>query len=148
MNLLKKVKVDQILGYYAAGTTKRTSDIIDMAGYDGVLFIAEFSTIIEGGTIDVFPEQNTANSTGGMAEVAGTTAYTVTAAAAALAKSCILVDVYRPQERYLQCNITPATQNAVICGITAIRYAGKLLPEPHTTPTPLKATQLISPAEE
>lgn len=148
MNLLKNVKVDQILGYYAAGTTKRTSDIIDMAGYDGVLFVAEFGTLIEAGTIDVYPEQNTANTTVGMAELAGTSAYTVTAAAAALTKSCILVDVYRPQERYLQCNITPASQNAVICGITAIRYAGVFRPEPHTTPTPLKATQLISPAEE
>ena len=40
MNLLKNVAVKQVLGYYAAGTTKRTSDIIDTAGYDGVMFVA------------------------------------------------------------------------------------------------------------
>lgn len=129
MNLSKNVKVDQVLGYYAAGTTKRTSDILDMSGYEGVLFVANLGTIIEAGTIDVFPEQNTANSTVGMAEIAGTAAHTVTAANAALTKSCIVVDVYKPRERYIQCNITPASQNAVILGITAIRYNGRIGPQ-------------------
>lgn len=146
--LLKNVKVDQVLGYYAAGQTKRTSDIIDMAGYDGVLFVAGLGTLIEAGTLDVYPEGNTINSASGMAEMAGTAAYTVTAAAAALTKSCVVVDIYRPLKQFIQCNITPATQNAVILGIVAIRYKGKFLPEAHTTPTPLKATFLISPADE
>lgn len=145
MNLLQRVKVDQVLGYYAAGTTKRTSDIIDMANYDGVMFIAELGTIIENGTVDVFVEQNDANSTSGMARLATTTAHTVTAANAALAKSAIVVDVYKPQERYLQCNITPATQNAVILGITAIRYSGRV--QPDANGDLLKSTQLISPSE-
>lgn len=147
-NLTDNVKIDQVLGYYAAGTTKRTSDILDMAGYDGVVFVAGLGTIIEAGTIDVFPEQNTANSTSGMAEIAGTAAYTVTAAAAALTKSCIIVDVYKPQERYVQCNITPAAQNAVILGIVAIRYGGRIMPDAFATLDPLKMTQLFGAAEE
>jgi len=148
VNLSKNVKIDAVLGYYAAGVTKRTSDILDMTGYDGVVFVALLGTIIEAGTIDVYPEENTANSTVGMAELAGTAAYTVTAAAAALTKSCIVVDVYRPLKRYVQCNITPASQNAVICGMIALRYKGKLKPEAMTTPYPLKATTLVSPSAE
>lgn len=143
--LLQKCKIDQVLGYYAAGTTKRTSDIIDMAGWDGVCFVAGLGTIIENGTLDVFVEQNTANSTSGMARLATTTAHTVTAANALLAKSAIVVDVYRPQERYLQCNITPAAQNAVILGIVAIRYRGRVAPELNSDL--LKSTQLSSPDE-
>ena len=145
MNLLQNVKIDQVLGYYAAGTTKRTSDIIDMANYDGVMFIAELGTLIEAGTVDVFVDQNADNSTIGMARLATTTAHTVTAANALLAKSAIVVDVYQPQERYLQCNITPATQNAVILGITAIRYSGRVKPDANDGL--LKSTQLISPSE-
>jgi hypothetical protein len=148
MNLSKNVKIDQVLGYYEAGTTKRTSDILDMSGYDGVVFVAGLGTIIEAGTVDVFPEENSANTTVGMAELAGTAAYTVTAAAAALTKSCIIVDVYKPLKRYVQCNITPAGQNAVILGIVSIRYKGKMGPEAMTTPYPLKATMLISPVAE
>jgi hypothetical protein len=147
MNLLKNVKVDQILGYYAAGTTKETSDIIDMAGYDGVLFIAELGTLIAAGTLDVFVEENSSNSTVGMARLATTAVYTVTAAAALLAKNCILVDIYKPLKEFLQCSITPAAQQAVILGITAIRYRGKAKPEAMTTPYPLLATELIGPSE-
>lgn len=138
--------VSQILGYFAAGTTKRTSSIIDMSGYDGVLFIIGLGTLIEDGTLDGFVEQNTANSASGMARLATTTAYTVTAADALKTQSCILVDVFRPQERYLQCNITPATQNAVVLGITAIRYRGRVKPESQDS-TVLVATSLGSPAE-
>lgn len=145
MNLLKNVKVDQILGYYAAGTTKRTSDIVDMAGYDGVMFIAELGTVLDTGTLDVFVEQNSANSTSGMARLATTTVFTCTATEAAIAKNAIVVDVYKPQKRYLQCNITPAVANAVILGITAIRYNSRFKPEANTGI--LKTTQLISPAE-
>lgn len=144
MNLLQNVKVDQVLGYYAAGTTKRTSDIIDMANYEGVMFIAELGTVLENGTIDVFVEQNDANATSGMARLATTTAYTVTAADALIAKNSIIVDVFQPQERYLQCNITPAVANAVILGITAIRYNGRVKPEVQGG---LKSTQLVFPAQ-
>lgn len=145
MNLLKNVKVDQILGYYAAGTTARTSDIIDMAGYDGVLFVAGFGTLIENGTLNVQVLQNDSNTTVGMAAVSGTAAHTVTAANAALTKSAIVVDVYKPQERYLEVTVTPAVQNAVILGVTAIRYKGKMGPDANGDL--LKATQLISPSE-
>jgi len=145
MNLSSELKIDQVLGYYAAGTTKRTSDIVDMANYEGCIFVAELGTIIAGGTLDVYVEQNTANSTSGMATLSGTAAHTVTAANAALAKSCIVVDVHKPRERYLQCNITPAAQNAVILGITAIRYNGRVMPD--AAATALKTTILASPAE-
>jgi len=147
-NLTDNVKIDQVLGYFAAGTTKRTSAILDMAGYDGVVFVAGLGTIIEDGTIDVYPEQNIINSTVGMAELAGTAAYTVTAGAAALTYSCIIVDVFKPAERYLQCNVTPATSNAVILGIVAIRYGGSINPDAFATLDPLKLTQLLSPAQE
>jgi hypothetical protein len=145
MNLLQNVKVDQVLGYYAAGQTKRTSDIIDMANYEGVMFIVELGTLLENGTLDAFVEQNPTNATSGMARLATTTVYTVTAADALVAKTAIVVDVFQPQERYLQCNITPATQNAVILGITAIRYSGRVKPDANSGL--LKSTQLISPAE-
>lgn len=145
MNLSNHVKIDQILGYYAAGQTKRTSDIIDMANYDGVVFVFELGTVLENGTVDCFVEQNTANSATGMARLATTTAYTVTAADALVAKSAIVVDVFQPRERYLQANITPAAANAVILGITAIRYSGRVKPDANAGL--LKSTQLVCPAE-
>ena len=129
MNLSKNVKVTQALGYFAAGTTKRTSAIIDMANYEGVMFVVGLGTIIENGTLDAYCEENTSNTTVGMARIpASTVALTVTAGMAAKTSSCILVDVYQPKEQFVQCNITPATSNAVILGIVAIQYKGKNKP--------------------
>ena len=145
MNLLKNVKVDQILGYFAAGTTAKTSSIIDMQGYDGVLFVAGFGKLLEKGTLNVQVLQDTDSAGGTMAAVAGTAAYTVTAADALLTQSAIAVDVYKPQKRYLEVTVTPAVANAVILGVVAIRYKGKMGPDANGDL--LKATQLISPDE-
>ena len=144
--LLSRSKVDWILGYFAAGTTKRTSSIIDMANYDGAMFTVGLGTILENGTLDAFVEQHTLNQTSGMARLATTAAYTVLAADALKTQCCIVIDVYRPQERYLQCNITPAVANAVVLGIHVVRYNGRTAPVTQGT-TVLASTSLSNPAE-
>lgn len=142
--LSDNTKRTAILGYSAAGASKKTSSILNMDGWDGVIFTAILGTTIEAGTIDVFVEQNTANATSGMARLATTTAYTVPATPAAL--TTIEVDIYKPREQYLQCNITPASQNAVILGILATQYRGHLCPATQDASV-VKVTKLISPAE-
>lgn len=131
MNLSKAVKVDQILGYYAAAQTTRKADILDMAGYEGCMFIFEFGTLLETGTIACDINGNSANSTGGT-KLAGGATHTVTATTAALAKSAIVVDIYQPDPvsyRYLEAMISLGVANTLITGITAIRYNGRVKPE-------------------
>lgn len=149
MNLSKNVKVTQVLGYYAAGTTARKADIIDMQNYDGCMFIYELGTLLENGTLDCFVSGDAANATGAMTRLLTTTAYTATAADALLAKSCIVVDVFQPDpvlHRYLEAQLVPAVANAVILGITAIQYNGRVHPDTQPAST-LKSTFLQSPAE-
>lgn len=129
MNLSKNVNILPIAPYAAASMTAQTSDIIDMAGYDGVVFVVSFGTLITGGTLNVQVLQNTLNQVGGMTAVSGTSAYTVLAGDAALAKNCIVLDVFQPTKRYLEVVTTPAVQNAVITGVTAIRYSGRVKPK-------------------
>lgn len=148
MNLSKNVKVTQVLGYYAAGVTARKADIIDMANYDGVMFIYEFGTLIEAGTLDCYVGGGDTNDTADMTRLATTTAHTVTAANALLAKSCVVVDIFQPDpvlHRYLEAVSDPSDQNAVILGITAIQYNGRYHPDTAGTGT-LKTTFLQSPA--
>ena len=145
-SMLKNCEIKQIMGYNAAGVAPITSDIIDMANFDGVLFVVGLGTIIENGTIDAYIQQNTINSASGMARLATTAVHTVTAAQALLAKSCIAVDVYRPQERYLCMIVDPSVSNAVILGVTAILYKGRVGPVAQGT-TVLKNTQLTEPVE-
>ena len=131
MNLITNVKVDQILGYFAAGQAAKKADIVDMAGYEGCMFIFEFGTILNNGTLACAVNGNTVDATGG-ALLDGAVTATVTAITAALTQSAIVVDVYQPRpdtSRYLEAMVTPAVANAVLLGITAIRYNGKLKPE-------------------
>ncbi len=130
--LITEVKIDQVLGYFAAGTTVKKSDIVDMAGYEGCMFIYQFGTLIEAGTLAAVINGNTVNATGGDALAEVTATHTVTAADALLTQSAIALDVFQPEpslHRYLEAQITPAVQNAVLLGIVAIRYNGKLKPE-------------------
>lgn len=145
MNLLKHTKVTQVLGYYAAATTTRNSAILDMSGYDGVLFLALFDTLIAAGTLKLSCDQDGANAAGGMAELAGSTTHTITTAeAAATGATGLALDVYRPQKRYVRASIDIASQNAVIGGIIAIQYCGKKAPATHGV---MNADTLISPDE-
>lgn len=149
MNLSKNVKVTQVLGYYAAGVTARKADIIDMTNYDGVMFIYEFGTIIEAGTLDCYVGGDAANNTATMTRLLTTTAHTVTAANAALTQSCVVVDIYQPDpvlHRYLEAVADPSDQNAVILGITAIQYNGRVHPDTQPAST-LKSTFLQTPGE-
>ena len=149
MNLSAGVKVTQVLGYYAAGTTARKADIIDMANFDGCMFVYEFGTLLNTGTLDCLVSGDSANSTSNMTRLLTTTAFTVGTTEAAYAKSCIVVDVYQPDpvlHRYLEAQVVPAVANAVILGITAIQYQGRV--KPITAPaTTLKTTFLQSPGE-
>lgn len=149
MNLSTNVKVTQVLGYFAAGTTARKAAIIDMANYDGCMFIYEFGTLIEAGTLDCFVNGDAVNNTAAMSRLLTTTAYTVTAADAAKTQSCLIVDVYQPDpvlHRYLEAVSDPSDQNAVILGITAIQYQGRVKPSTADASL-LKSTLLASPAE-
>jgi hypothetical protein len=146
MNMVTNFKVDRILGYYAAAQTTRKSDVIDMAGYEGCMFIFDFGTLLENGTIACDINGNTTNATGGT-KLAGGADVTVTAAMALVAKSVVVVDIYQPEpstSRYLEAMLTLGGANTVITGITAIRYNGKLKPE--LTDGLLAAVLAVSPA--
>lgn len=120
-NLGNNSKVIPITSYFAAGTAAKTSTIIDMQGYDNVLFLATFSTVLNTGVIVLKAQQNTLNQTGGMTDITGATcSYTDSGTAPVLA--CSWVDVVRPADRYLQCVLTPTVANLVINSVVAILY--------------------------
>ncbi|MFA5376955.1 MAG: hypothetical protein WC455_14490 [Dehalococcoidia bacterium] len=144
MNLAKNSKVTQVLGYYSAAQTTRNSAVIDMQGYEGVMFIALFDTLIATGTLKLSADQG--DTTSPTAELAGSTTHTITTAEAALTgKTGLVLDVYKPEKRYLRASIDIAgSQNAVIGGIVAIQYNGKVAPPSHGV---MNADTLVSPAE-
>src|SRR5579872_2080100 len=146
----QEIKIIDVLGYFAAGTTTRTSSVIDMGqsanagGFDAVTFVLSLGTVTSGSVITLTAKQNTANSTSSptpttitpnyanvqgstTAQVASQCSLTVTDAGSSSSKSLAL-DIILPQERYLFCTVGITTQNCEIRGIVAYLYRLKNIP--------------------
>lgn len=147
MNLLKNVKIQEVLAPVAAADdTDENSDRLDMQNHEGVIFIVPITDSVATGVATLTIEQNTADSDTGMAALSGATATATSAANDDLNNTLLIVDVYRPRERYVQGVITSATADIAFGNMIAIQYGPKKAPV--SQPTSVQAsTQVISPAE-
>ena len=127
MNLLKNTKWYRIGdAVAAANNTDDDSDIIDTSGYLGVVFFCEITDSVDTGVATMTVEQNTANSATGMAALGAAGVATATSAANDdLNEKFLIVDVYRPRERYLRVNRTSATANIAFNTVGAILYGNR-----------------------
>lgn len=119
----KRVKVDGTSYSIAAGITDLTGESVDTAGYDGVRFLIGFGAITAGAVMSVKAQESTAADTG-QSDLAGS----AQAVADDKDDKIVIIDVYRPQERYVNTVIDRGTQNAVVDFVIAELYAkiGKL----------------------
>ena len=97
----------------AAATTAVNSDILDMQGFEGVAFFGSIATKNAGNYAKV--QQGANASLTDAADLEGTKL--VTAADA----GSFLIDVYKPQERYVRCVVT-RTASTALGEIYAIQY--------------------------
>lgn len=142
--LLNDVKVTVVEAAAVAATTALDSDILDMSGYEGVLFLAMLGDVSDTSVLTLAAQQNTANSTSGMATLSGTA--TFTAGATDADSKVLALDVYRPRERYVRAYLTRTAANAVVGGVIAIQYgAGKRPVTPHASVIAYATT--VEPAE-
>jgi len=142
--LLNDLQIDRVLIDTAAGQAATGSDILDMANYEGVIFIAKLGDVSSGSVVTLNAQQNTANSTSGMATLSGSA--TFTAGASDADDDLLILDVYRPRERYVRALLTSGTANAVKNGIIAIRYGSRTKPTTQGA-TVLASATLVSAAE-
>lgn len=112
----------------AANNTDSNSDILDMSGYEGVIFIGSVTASTATGVAALTVESNTANSDTGMTAITGAAATATCAINNDLNDKLLVVNVYRPQKRYVQAVRTSATANIAFGSLIAIRYGAKELP--------------------
>jgi len=146
-SLLKNCSIREVgAPISAANNTDSNSDIIDMQGYDGILFVGTVTDSVDGGVATLKVEQNDANADAGMAAITGAQAQATSAANDDLNDKLLIVDVYRPLKRYVQAVRTSATQNIAFGSLIAILYKGTKFPESEHSSV-LDAALAISPAE-
>jgi len=138
MNLSKEVKITVVSPAATAATTAIDSDILDMSGYEGVMFIALLGDITSGCVLTLNAKSNSANSLTVPSPVTQASATYTDGSGTTADSKALMVDVYRPGLRYVFANLTRTTQNAVIGGIIAIQYSA------HNRPTTQAASVLAS----
>ena len=126
MNLSKDVKISQVLGYTAAGQTAKTSNVIDMQGFAGVVFVACLGTVTATSVVTLKAQQDIVNPMTDAKDLTG--ASVVNVVGASNSNKCLVLDVYRPTKRYLEAVLTPATADSEILSMVAIQYQAGAMP--------------------
>lgn len=144
MSLTKNVKITRVSAAAAAGQTAVNSSILDMQGFDGVLFLVLTGDVSDTSVLTLKAEQNAVNSGTGMAALSGSAAFT--AGATSADNKILSLDVFKPSKRYLRAALTRATANAAVDGIIAIQYGAQNRPAAHDVSV-IASALLNDPAE-
>lgn len=130
-NLIKNEKFTRVMNAVAAGTTLQNSSVVDMQSWDAVTFAVAFGTLTSGAVTSIKVQQGAAANGSDMADLAGTLLSIPDTASNKIA----LVEIYRPQKRYVRVVVSRATQNAVIDGAVAIQRGCRIKPVTHDSTT-------------
>lgn len=147
MHLLDKVKITRLSNAVAVGTTTITGAVggngLDMTGFDGVLFMAIFGAITDG-TPDLKARQGQALNMSDAADLANT----LLSALDTDDNKVLLLDVFRPLERYVDCQVVRGgATGSVLDGIFALQYNTRDIPVTQPTGTVSGSEKHVSPAE-
>jgi hypothetical protein len=93
-NLLSRTKFVKVKDHSAASTADVNSDIVDTAGYEGVVFFTSFGTANATNTIKV--QQSATNATDDMTDLTGTSV------ASGTSDEDVIVEVHHPTDRYVR----------------------------------------------
>lgn len=118
--LTEEVSLKVVLGYQADGQSDPDTATVDMAGYDGCLFICMCGTITGSGTVSMQVKGSATDAVG--ASISGAVAQADTSTDS---DKVLMVDLMNPAYRYLSATITRATANSIIGGVLAIRYKAR-----------------------
>jgi hypothetical protein len=141
ISLLKSCKVTRVMNDYTAGATSETGSSVDMNGFDGVMFLAAVGALSSTQVTELKAQSAPDNST--FNDIAGSHTGPL---ADANSNATLLLDIYRPQQRYVRPVFVRGTANAVIDGIWAIQYSGLRQPTTNDPTTVIATNYLKSPA--
>lgn len=146
-NLLSNVEVLEINAPVSAGSSiDDNSDIVDTDDCEGVLFVVPIEDSVDTGVATLTIEQNSANSDSGMAALAGAVATATSAANDDLNGTVLMVDIYRPRDRYIQGVLSSTTADIAYGTMIAIKYGRRVHPVSQGA-TVSASTVVASPAE-
>lgn len=143
MSLNAQVKLQRVMNATAVGTTTLNGAVVDTLGFEGVRFVAAFGAITDG-TPDLKGQQGTLADGSDMADLAGS----LLSLADTDDNDCVVLDIYRPRERYVRCVLVRGgATGSVVDGVIAELYEPRKQPVTHDSTTVPQSKTLTSPAE-
>lgn len=136
MNLSKNVKVTLVAAGAVSAGTAINSTAVDMSGFEGVIFVGSFATANAGNTANA---AQSSTSGGSYADLAGTEI------APGGNGDSFLIDVYRPTDRFVRCEIDRSGADTITGDVYAIQYGAAS--KPTVQGATIDAILGISPAE-
>ena len=126
LSFTKEVKIVPVEAAVAASQATTVGEIVDTQGFDAACFIYKLGTVVDGAAITLKVYQGSDAAVGDVAELEGASATIATAASDS--NKYLVVDVIKPQERYLRPTIVTATQNVTINDGTCYLYNPTVIP--------------------
>jgi hypothetical protein len=137
MNLSKNVKVTKVSAAVATGTSTINTTTLDMQGYDGVMWLASLGSAASNNGIKA--QQGQASGMGDAADLINTQVLSDGT------QTDLVLDIYRPQERYVRCSVVRGT-TTTIEAVWAVQYQGAKRPVNNATAAQAVETH-VSPVE-
>ncbi len=129
-------KFTKVQDHSTANTTAVNSTGVDMAGYEGVIFITSFGTAAANNTVNLAQGDSLGGS---YDDLEGTEVASGTAAD-------VWIDVFRPLDRFVRMEATRGT-SSTLESVWAIRYGPLKAPPDNTIDATITGETHISPAE-
>lgn len=137
MNLSQNVLITKVHAAEGAAASTHYSDVVDMANWDGVVFLVSIGTAAANNGVKA--QQDTDSAMGTVADLEGTQILSDGT------QTEFVLDIYKPRDRYVRCAVLRGT-STTIEAIWAIQYKGSKMPTDNNTATQAAEVH-ASPAE-
>ena len=125
-HLAAEAKVTVCIPATVDGQATTSGSILDMSGYDSVMFIAKFDDVDNTSVLTLRAQQDVLNGADAMATLTGSA--TFTAGASDADDNVLILDIHRPRDRYVRPQVIVGTANATIACVLGVQYNARNLP--------------------
>ena len=130
MNMLSNCAFNAIMSESTAGSTDvegSATMVVDVAGYEGVCFVGYCHTVTAAGILGMWAQYGISTSATDIIDDTGTIVGSTGATTSTdWTDKLLVLDIYKPTERYVSVHIDRATQPSAI-DVIAIRYGAHKL---------------------
>lgn len=131
-----QIKITKVADHTAAGTTAVNSASVDMANYEGVLFVTSFGTAATDNSVNAAQSSDDSS----FSDLEGTKT------GATASDEDVWLDIYRPGDRYVRLEAVRTT-SSTLESIYAIQYGAKKLPVSNILSGTIIGEAHVSPSE-